>query len=278
MKKKYKVKDLIIFILLFIYGLINCGLIVYMILCSFQAADSDIFSIPPKIIPTSWRFKNYVDAIQQMNYLRALGNTTIITLSSTAICTVSTLFVAYGFARFNAKGKEFVFMLLISTMMLPWVVTMIPSFVVFKKIGWIGTKLPLIVPAIGGSAFYIFLIKQYIQGIPKAVDEAAKIDGANDVQILFRILIPNLKPIIAYMLIMSITGSYGDFLGPSIYLINQKDYTIALAIRTLKDSYGITNWRSSMAASVIYSVPLIAVFLVGQKQILQGLSITGVKQ
>ena len=198
-------------------------------------------------------------------------------IGSNVLCFISTMLVAYGFARFNAKGKNVVFMLLISTMMLPWVVTMVPAFVLFKKIGWIGTNLPLIVPSIGGSAFYIFLMRQYIMGIPRSFDDAAKIDGAGTLRILVSVIVPNLRSIIAYMLIMSITGSYGDYLAPSIYLIRGEDYTISLALRTIKNAYGVTKWRESMAGGVIYALPLIVVFLAFQKQILQGLSITGLK-
>lgn len=269
--------NILAFIFLALHAALNISLVVYMLLCSFQSADSEIFAIPPRIIPRMWRLRNYLEAFEAMNYWNALKNTLIIMVCSNALCFVSTMLIAYGFARFNAKGKNVMFMLLISTMMLPWVVTMIPAFVMFKYIGWINTKLPLIIPSIGGSAFYIFLFRQYIMGIPRSLDEAAKIDGAGTLRILVSVIMPNLRSIIAYMLIMSITGSYSDFLGPSIYLIRARDYTIALALRTIKSGYGVTNWKLSMAGSVIYSLPLIIVFLAGQKEILKGLSITGLK-
>lgn len=272
-----RIPNILVFVFLLLHSLLNVSLVVYMVLCSFQNADSDIFAVPPKIIPENWRLRNYLEAIEAMNYLNALKNTLVIMICSNGLCFVATMLVAYGFARFRAKGKDIVFMLLISTMMLPWVVTMIPAFVIFKRIGWINTNLPLIMPSIGGSAFYIFLFRQYIMGIPRSFDDAAKIDGAGSLRILISVIMPNLRGIIAYMLIMSITASYGDFLAPSIYLIREQDYTIALALRTIKSGYGVTKWKISMAGSVIYSLPLIIVFLVGQKQILRGLSITGLK-
>lgn len=269
--------DVLAFAFVLVHAIVSLSLVAYMFLCSFQPEDAAIFAVPPKIIPESWRWANYKEAIESMNYFNALKNTMVIMVFSNALCFVSTMLVAYGFARFEAKGKDVVFMILISTMMLPWVVTMIPAFVVFKEIGWTTTKLPLIVPAIGGSAFYIFLFKQYIMGIPRSFDDAAKIDGASSFRILVSIIMPNLRSIIAYMLIMSVTSSYGDFLAPSIYLIQEQDYTIALALRTIKSGYGVTKWKLSMAGSVIYALPLIVVFLAGQKQILRGLSVTGLK-
>jgi len=276
-RTKKNIPNIIVFSLLAVYALLCFSLLIYMVLCSFQPSDADIFAVPPKLIPDYWRWENYKIALESMNYLNALKNTVVIMIGSNVLCFISTMLVAYGFARFNAKGKNVVFMLLISTMMLPWVVTMVPAFVLFKKIGWIGTNLPLIVPSIGGSAFYIFLMRQYIMGIPRSFDDAAKIDGAGTLRILVSVIVPNLRSIIAYMLIMSITGSYGDYLAPSIYLIRGEDYTISLALRTIKNAYGVTKWRESMAGGVIYALPLIVVFLAFQKQILQGLSITGLK-
>ena len=276
-RTKKNIPNIIVFSLLAVYALLCFSLLIYMVLCSFQPSDADIFAVPPKLSPDYWRWENYKIALESMNYLNALKNTVIIMIGSNVLCFISTMLVAYGFARFNAKGKNVVFMLLISTMMLPWVVTMVPAFVLFKKIGWIGTNLPLIVPSIGGSAFYIFLMRQYIMGIPRSFDDAAKIDGAGTLRILVSVIVPNLRSIIAYMLIMSITGSYGDYLAPSIYLIRGEDYTISLALRTIKNAYGVTKWRESMAGGVIYALPLIVVFLAFQKQILQGLSITGLK-
>ncbi len=258
-------------------ALMECFPFLYMVLTSFQASDNLIFALPPQIIPSVWRFRNYAEAVQQMEFFKALGNTAIMVVSSLTINVIATVLISYGFARFQAKGKNFMFNLLLATMMLPWVVTMVPGFVLFKFLNLLNTRWPLILPSIGGSAYYIFMMRQFIMGIPKDLDEAAAIDGCNSFRILFSVLLPNMKPILATMITFSFVGTWSDFLGPSIYLTNPEHYTLALALRSLKNEYNVVEWKLTMAGSVLYTLPILAIFLAAQKYFVEGLVVSGLK-
>lgn len=256
---------------------LECFPFIYMILCSFQPSDNIIFSIPPTIFPTTWRFENYAEAVKQMEFFKALGNTCLMVVTSLTINVIATVLIAYGFARFESKGKNALFTLLLSTMMLPWVVTMVPAFVEYKFLNLLNTRWPLILPAIGGSAYYVFMIRQFIMGIPKDLDEAAAIDGCGALRTLFLILLPNMKPVLATMITFSFVGTWSDYLGPSIYLTNPDHYTLALALKSLKNEYNVVEWKLTMAGSVLYTLPMLAIFLAAQKYFVEGLVVSSFK-
>ena len=185
--------------------------------------------------------------------------------------------VAYGFARFENKYSEGIFMVLMATMMLPWIVTMVPSFVLFKFYGWIGTKLPLIAPALGGSAYNIFMLRNFMRGIPRSLDEAAILDGCSTMGILTRILLPNMKPIIMTMIVFTITGKWSDYVAPSIYLLNSKDYTLTLALAALRTSSEVYQWNEVMAACVIITLPMLGLLFSAQNVFMRGIVTSSVK-
>lgn len=247
---------IIVFIFLFPF--------LYMVLNSLAADDSLILTTTPKLFPSEFRFRNYIDAFVTMNYLQSLGNTLIILVPVTVLNMVGSLLVAYGFARFEGKYKKILFRLLISTMMLPWVVTMVPAFVVFKQIGWVGTRLPLIIPAFGGSAYNIFMMKQFIQSIPRELDDAAKIDGCSSFRILFNILLPNMKPVLVTLFIFLFTAMWSDYIGPSLYLLNDNQKTLSLGLLNFQNNY-TTNWNYTLAGSVMFSLPMVIILFVMQK-------------
>lgn len=209
--------------------------------------------------------------------VKLLSNTIIMVVASMGLGITSSVLVAYGFARFNAKGKEPLFIILLSTMMIPWVVTLIPAYVEFELLGWIGTRLPLIVPWIGGSAFNIFLLRQFIMMIPKELDEAAKMDGCSSLGILWYILLPQLKPVLATLFVFSFINAWSDYVGPSIYLKNPDLHTLAIGIQAFFSSTGTANWAHVMAASVMYSVPMILVLFFAQKAFVRGIVVSGIK-
>ncbi len=261
-----------------VLALLFCLPFLYMILCSFQPESSDIFVWPPSVLPKRFRWGNYADAFSLMKFPRAFGNTVLMVVSVMSLSLVGSVLVAYGFARFEAKGKNFFFSLLLSTMMLPWVITMIPSFAIYKYIGWIGTRLPLIIPAVGGSAFNIFLLRQFMRGLPKDLDEAATLDGCGSLGILVRILLPNMMPAIATLMVFSFNNVWSDYVGPSIYLLNPAHQTLALSLYNFQDTSGVMEWNKVMAGCVMYSIPMIVVLFSAQNAFVRGIVTSGIKE
>ena len=267
----------ICFIVALIVAVVFCLPFVYMLLCSFQPASADIFQWPPRLIPEIFRFQNYADAFETMHFLRAFGNTVLLVVSVMTLNIVGSVLVAYGFARFEARLKSKLFGLLLSTMMLPWVITMIPSFAIYRYIGWIGTRLPLIVPAIGGSAFNIFMLRQFMLGIPRDLDEAATIDGCSSFGVLWRILLPNMLPVLATLVVFQFTSVWSDYVGPSIYLLDSDLHTLSLSLYNFQDSSGVMEWNKVMAGCVMFSLPMVLVLFLAQNAFVRGIVSSGLK-
>ena len=248
---------------------------VYMILMSLMRSSNAIFEYPPKFFSGVFKWQNYVDAWNNINMGKLLLNTLIMVAATMGIGITASILIAYGFSRFKNKYSNIFFTILLSTMMIPWVVTMIPAYAEFEKLGWIGTRLPLIIPWIGGSAFNVFMIKQFMDDIPKDLDEAAKIDGANTFTILFKILLPQIKPCLATLLVYSFINAWCDYVGPSIYLQSNPDlYTLSLGMQNFFSATGSADWTQVMAASVMFSIPMV---LFAQKAFVRGVVSTGIK-
>jgi multiple sugar transport system permease protein len=276
-KRKKLLKQIIFSVLGLVIGFTLAFPFIWMLICSFYETASDLFQFPPRL-PNFFNFKNFADFIQFTNLFKLIGNTMILVLSNMVLSIGASTLVAYGFARFNAKGKNFFFILLLSTMMLPWVVTMVPAYMLFSKVNLVGTYLPLILPSIGGSAFYIFMMRQFFMGIPKELDEAAKIDGCSSFGILWRIHLPNCWPILATMVIFNFNGIWSDYVAPSIYILDQNRFTLALGLQQLKVSnYNAPPWHQLMAGSFIYALPMILVYIFCQKAFVRGVVTTGIK-
>lgn len=250
----------------------------YMILMSLMKSSAAIFEYPPKFYSGVLQFSNYIHAWQEINMGKLMGNTLIMTAAQMAIGISASVLIAYGFSRFRNQYSNFFFTVLLSTMMIPWVVTMIPSYALYERLGWIGTRLPLIIPWIGGSAFNVFMLKQFMDDIPMELDEAAKIDGANSLHILFKIILPLIKPCLATLFIYAFINSWSDYVGPSIYLQTNPDlYTLSLGIQSFFSSTGSSNWTYVMAASVIFSLPMVLVITFMQKAFVRGTVSSGIK-
>jgi len=174
------------------------------------------------------------------------------------------------------KGRDFVFFLILSTMMLPYQVVMVPLFTVFTKLGWIDTFLPLIVPAFFGNAFLIFLLRQFFMSIPKDLTEAARIDGCAEIQIYRRVILPLSKPAMATVALFSFMGAWNDYLGPLIYLFDQGKYTLSLGLAMFSSQYG-SYWGMLMAVSTVVTLPIIILFFFTQRTFIQGITMTGLK-
>ena len=280
-KKVEKITNILLSVFMGIISLILIIPFLWMIVSSLQPTATSIFQNPPKF-PEVWSFSNYVEIFKVWDFWGMLGNTLFVVFTSMILSITSSVLVAYGFARFRARGKKLMFMFMLSTMMLPWIVTLMPSYILFQKIGWTGTFLPLIVPAIGGGAFNIFLVRQYIMGVPKSLDEAAIMDGCNRFQILTKVLLPQCGPILATLVVFSFNGAWSDYVGPSIYLMGvESKYTLSVGLTILKNQtagYGVIPWHLIMAGCVVFAMPMIIILFVAQDAFVRGVVTTGIKE
>ena len=235
-----------------------------------------IFEVPPRWFPNPPQWDNYTEALTTLPFDRYMVNTAIITALTIVGHVVSCTLIAYAFARLRAPGRDVLFLLVLATMMLPYPVTMVPLYVLFKQLGWINTFLPLTVPAFFGSAFYIFLLRQFFLTIPPDFEDAAIIDGANTLQILWRVILPLSMPAVATVAIFTFQAAWNDFLAPLIYLQKPELYTVTLGLQFFRSTY-TTNWAYLMAASLVTSLPVIVVFFVAQRYFIEGITLSGVK-
>lgn len=219
---------------------------------------------------------NYTEALKDFDFLLYLKNTLRICILTVIGTVLSCSLVAYGLACVRWKGREFLFWLMLSTMMLPGQVTMIPVFLTFKKLGWIGTILPLVVPSFLGNAFFIFLLRQFYRTIPIELAEAARIDGCSELGIWWRIMFPLSKPALAVVGLFTFIGTWNDFLGPLIYLIDDRQYTLSIGLAMFQGQYG-GFWGQMMAVSTLMVLPIVILFFFTQKTFIQGVKLSGIK-
>jgi multiple sugar transport system permease protein len=246
------------------------------LLSSSLKTPVQIFIFPPEWIPNPVNWQNYPIAFREMSFARYFVNTLTIAVPAVVGTVTSSSMPAYAFARLRWPGRDVVFIFILATMMLPWVVTLIPVYILFHRLGWIGTYLPLIVPHFFGSAFYIFLLRQFFLTIPKELTEAAKIDGCNELRIYAQMILPLAKPALATTVLLTFLNSYNDFMGPLIYLTNEEKYTLSLGILSFV-GHNIQKWELLMAGSVMYCIPNIVLYFVAQKQFIRGIATTGLK-
>ena len=236
-------------------------------------------------IPTRLAWENYVDAFSFGMWPQWTLNTVIITVSSVIGQVISSSLVAYAFSRLRWRGRDTLFSVVLATMMLPSVVTMIPQFVLFANLPafgfmgskvWTNTFLPLIVPAFTGSAFYIFLLRQFMRGIPQDLTDAAKIDGAGELRIWWSVIMPMTKPALAVVAIFTFQGAWQDFMGPLLYLQSEKWYTLQLGLRQFEAAAGGSPaWHWLMAASLMVMLPVLIVFIAFQRYFIEGFNFSG---
>lgn len=237
---------------------------------------SKIFLDPPQWIPNPIRPENYVKALSVMPFPLYLANTCKITFFCVLLQVLSCSIVAFGFARMRFPGRNALFVVMLATMMLPAQVTMIPVFKIWATLGLYDTFVPLILPAAFGSALFIFLLRQYFMTIPIEMDEAARIDGAGTLAVWWKVLLPQAKPALATIAILSFMTHWNDFLGPLIYLSDPGKRTLALALWAFQGQY-TTDWHLLMAASTVVMLPLLILFFAAQRYFIQGVVISGVK-
>ncbi len=237
----------------------------------------DVFSWPIKWIPRPAVWANYVEAMTMQPFGLYFRNTAFVALTRIVAQLFASSLVAFSFARLRWPVRDKLFMLVLATMMLPGQVTMIPQFVVFSQLNWINTFRPLIVPALFGSPFYIFLLRQFFMTVSTELDDAAKIDGASVFQIYWRVLLPLSKPALAAVAIFEFQGSWNAFLEPLIYLHSRSNWLVSLGLKNFLGQYAQW-WNYMMAASLVAMLPMVVVFFVAQRYFIQGVVFTGLKQ
>lgn len=236
-----------------------------------------IFELPPIWIPSPFRFSNFSDALTILPFGRYFINTTVIVIFSMLGVLVTCSISAYSFARMSWRGRDLIFGLLLSSMMLPYAVTLIPTFIGWSKLGLTNTFIPLIAPAwFGGGAFNIFLLRQFYLSIPRDLDEAAYVDGASHGRIFISIIIPLTRPALVVVGLFTFLASWNDFLGPLVYLNSESKYTLALGLQQFKGMYA-AEWHLMMAAATVVLAPAIIVFFIGQRYFIEGITLTGIK-
>jgi len=218
----------------------------------------------------------YTDALRYIDFWRYLGNTVAIVCLSILGALLSCSLVAYGFARLTFPGRDVLFAVLLSTMMLPGQVTMVPQFLIYRYLGWYNTLLPLWAPSFLGSAFFIFMLRQFMKSIPKDIEDAAKIDGCGYFGIYWRIMLPLIKPALAAVAIFTFMGAWNNFMGPLIYLNDERLYPLSLGIYQFRMEHS-AEYSMMMAASTLMMLPVLTVFFVAQRYFIQGVTLTGVK-
>jgi multiple sugar transport system permease protein len=238
---------------------------------------NQIFIYPPTWIPDPWEFQNYPDVFDTVPFVQYFQNTLTVLIPSVIGTVVTSSLAAYGFARLRWPGRDLVFGILMTTLMLPYAVTLIPTFLIWSNLGLINTFWPLIVPSwFGGHIFYIFLLRQFFRGIPRDLDEAALIDGASPLRILWDIVLPLSRPALISVVIFSSLYTWNDFLQPLIYLNDDRKFTLALGLAQFRGLYN-SEWHLLMAASMLVVAPVLLLFVVAQRYFVEGITLTGIK-
>lgn len=240
----------------------------------------EIFEYPPKLFPSVVRWYNFVEIWKVVPFARWTWNSLFVCITAMAGQVSSATLVAYGFSRFRFPGRDKLFLLVLSTMMLPFQVTLIPLFLLYRQINWLDTLKPLIIPNyFGGGAFYVFLIRQFLMTIPIDLDEAAKIDGAGSWRILWQVILPLAKPAILTVTIFSFMGHWNSFLGPLFFLNDHMKFTLSLGLRYFQGlpTSGTPKQHWLMAASITMTAPVVLLFFFTQRYFVQGIVTTGLK-
>jgi multiple sugar transport system permease protein len=252
---------------------------VWMLSVSLQDAQG-VFAQPFQWIPATLHWENYSEVFSLIPLVRYLGNTSLITGAVLVGTILSSSLVAYGFSRLRFKGRDLLFALCLSTMMLPGQVTMVPLYIMFSRLGWVDTFYPLIIPAFFGSPFTIFLLRQFFLTIPREFDEAALIDGASRLRVYWSIVLPLARPALITVGLFTFIGTWNDFFGPLIYINSPSNATLTLGLSMLKSQIvgtGMTQWPLLMAAAVFVMIPNVILFFVAQRHLVKGIAMGGIR-
>lgn len=271
-----RAKQVALYAILLLMSIVYLLPLYWMISTSLKMTGHEMV-IPPQWIPDPIVWRNYIDVFEQVTLTLYIRNSLIITLTATFFGVLTASLAGYGFARLTFPGRNFFFTCCIASLMLPEIVTLIPEFILFRRIGWTNTFLPLIVPwSLAGSSFAVFLFRQYALTIPRELDEAARVDGAGTLLIWWAIIVPLSKAVLATMAILGFIHHWNEFLRPLIYLGRPELRTLALGLRAFRGEYQLA-WNYMMAVALIMLLPILILFFLAQRQFVQGIVMTGIK-
>lgn len=249
---------------------------IWLILTSLKT-PAEIFEVPPRIFPDKPQWENYKNAVEAIPFFKYMGNTLLICGVNIIGQLFSAPLIAYSITKIPWKGRNIIFAIVVATMILPPQVQMIPVYIIYAKLGWVNTILPLTIGSFLGAPFYIFLLRQFMLTLPNELIEAAKIDGATEFRIYSRIILPLLKPALATIVLFTFVAAYTDFMGPLIYLNDSEKWTISVGLQGFLQDHG-AQWEQLMAASAIFTLPMIILYFFGQKYFMKaGSTLTGFK-
>ena len=268
-----RMSRLIALVLLIVFSIVFAIPFLWMILTSLKSLEA---VYQRTVLPQSLHFENYLLALTQIPFLRYTWNTIVITVLCVLGTVVSSSMVAYSMSKVKWRGKKYLFPIIVGTMMIPYQVTLIPLYMIWNKLGLIGTIAPLVVPAFFGGPYYIFLLRQFFKTIPDSLLEAATIDGAGELRVFLQIMIPLCKPALASVAIFTFLGTWSDFMGPMLYLNSQDSYTLSIGLQAFLQQHYV-QWGILMAASAIFTIPIIILFFFAQKYFIEGITVTGMK-
>jgi len=271
-----RLKSVLPYALLILLSIVFLFPFLWLVMTSLKTPE-EILKFPPTIFPEKVQWSNYQAAVEAIPFTKYMMNTFLICILNIIGQLLSAPLVAYSISRIPWKGRKIIFTIVVATMVLPAQVQMIPQYIIFTKLGWVNTIVPLTIGAFFGAPFFIFLLRQFLLGVPMELSEAAKIDGASEMRIYARIILPILKPALATVALFSFVWSYVDFMGPLIYLNDSAKWTITVGLQSFQQDHG-AQWEKLMAASTIMAVPMILIYFFGQKYFMKsGSALTGFK-
>lgn len=289
MPAKHRLTRFVTYALLIALAVVFLFPLIWLVSTSLKPIEQTM-AMPPTWLPRGAdgslqpRWENYRVALAAMGgrdagvtFWTFLGNTLVVCVLGVIGAVLSNAIIAYGFARIRWRGRDAVFALTLATMMVPFPVLMVPLYGVFKSLGWIGTLKPLWAPAFFGSAFNIFLMRQFFRTIPEELSEAARMDGCSEWQIFWRVILPLSKPVLMVVALFHFLWAWNDFLGPLLYLTRRPTFTLALALQNYQSQGGGVQWHYLMAATVVVVLPIIVLFFFTQKTFIKGIATTGLK-
>lgn len=249
--------------------------LVWLIASSLQD-ERQMFARPPVWIPQPLQWQNYTEALTRARFDRFFANTVLLAVTTSLGAVLASSLAAYGFARLRWPGRDTLFFVVLCTMLLPYQATMVPLYLMFARIGWVGTYLPLIVPYWFGTPFFIFLLRQFFRSIPQDLSDAARIDGCGELGILWRVILPLARPAIAAVVLFRVLDVWGDFLEPLIYINRVEQFTLSLGLMFFTSMYN-TEWNLLMAASAAVTLPVVLLFLFTQSLFIEGVTFSGLQ-
>lgn len=248
----------------------------YWMVVTALKSGSELTTFPPTFVPLSPQWDNFAEAVNFFPFWQYLFNSVSITVFSVIGAMFSNLIIAYGFSRIEWPGRDAIFFFVVATIFIPFPVTMVPLFIIFAQLGWVNTFLPLIVPMFFGHPLYVFMLRQYLKQLPMELSDAARVDGANEFQILRYVILPLCKPALGVVAIFAAVYAWNDFLGPLIYLQDESRYTLAIGLQFFRSVHDV-QFNLLMGASTLVVLPIVVIFLAFQRQFIQGVTMGSIK-